>query len=413
MRTAAKPRHDDDDPELQERKRHKAERVRRDQEQRHHGPNGAAGPAENRTEQSQVKPPPYLAWSELARKKAPPRQFMWFPHIPRGVVTYLHGFGGVGKSLLAQQIGTAAAFRRELFGSLASAKRVLGWFGEDDHDELWRRQEAINAMFNIDMSHMEGEMFWRPCPGDDITFFSAVAEDKFTTTPKFQEWLRELEELRPELAILDSATQIAAVPEGNRPLVTRCIQELTNPAMKYNTAIILIGHNNREGDYSGSSAWENRSRSRLHMKRTKEKDGAEDDVIRLARPKANYADRDEGVPLEWRDGALYCAATEHETLETRVARQSREREAERQFLHALDRLAEQQRHTSATKTASNYAPRVIERAGFDGGFTTRDLERAMERLFGEGWIKAGVELWTTPCRHKVVGIGRARMEPYP
>jgi hypothetical protein len=65
MRTATKPRHDDDDPELQENRRQKAERVRRDQEQRHNGPNGSAGPGKGPREQYQDqaaagrKPAPY------------------------------------------------------------------------------------------------------------------------------------------------------------------------------------------------------------------------------------------------------------------------------------------------------------------------------------------------------------------
>ena len=47
------------------------------------------------------------------------------------------------------------------------------------------------------------------------------------------------------LAILDSATQIAAIPENNRPLVTRCLQALTRLCLDAKTTILLIGHNNR------------------------------------------------------------------------------------------------------------------------------------------------------------------------
>jgi RecA-family ATPase len=252
----------------------------------------------------------------------------------------------------------------------------------------------------------ERQIFWRPCPGDDITFFSAVAEDKFTTTPKFHEWLREMGELRPELAILDSAMQVAAVPEGNRPLVTRCIQELTKPAIKYNTAIILIGHDNRQGDYSGSSAWENRSRSRLHMKIARDKDGGEDG-IRLARPKANYAARDDGLPLEWREGAFHCTAEAHETPEARLERKMREGAADQAFLDALDRLTAQRRHTSAGKSAQNYAPKLMVEAGVSGDYSKAELERAMQRLFAAGRILASQVLWQRDNRHRVQGIARA------
>ena len=69
--------------------------------------------------------------------------------IPARCVTLLHGFGGVGKSLLAQQIGTAAALQREFLGSVADACPVLAWWGEDEHDEIWRRQESINAALGL------------------------------------------------------------------------------------------------------------------------------------------------------------------------------------------------------------------------------------------------------------------------
>jgi hypothetical protein len=83
---------------------------------------------------------------------------------------------------------------------------------------------------------------------------------------------------------------------------------------------VLIGHNNRGGDFSGSTAWENRARSRIHMKRDRNEEGAE--TIRLARPKANYADREEGVALEWHHGAYRCTDHRFETFGNRLDRRS-------------------------------------------------------------------------------------------
>ena len=49
--------------------------------------------------------PPFIQWSKLAGKKAPPRRFILPDWIPQQSVTLLHGFGGVGKTLWAQQLG--------------------------------------------------------------------------------------------------------------------------------------------------------------------------------------------------------------------------------------------------------------------------------------------------------------------
>ena len=157
----------------------------------------------------------FLHWPSLAGHKAPPRQFIIPDWIPAFCVTLLHGFGGVGKSLLAQQIGTAAAFKRELLGTIADACPVLAWWGEDDDNEIWRRQENINAALGLDsIANLESKLFWCPCPGDDITLFTAANEFDFRSTPAFQVLREQVLDLKIKLAILDSAAQIAAIPRS-------------------------------------------------------------------------------------------------------------------------------------------------------------------------------------------------------
>jgi RecA-family ATPase len=169
-----------------------------------------------------------INWPSLVGRKAPAREFILPDWIPAHCVTLLHGFGGAGKSLLAQQIGTAAILKCQFLGSVADACPVLAWWGEDDHDEIWRRQENINAALGIaSLANLESKLLWRPCPGDDLTMFTAATESDFRTTPLFQVLREQIRDLKIKLAILDSATQIAAIPENNRPLVTRCLQALT------------------------------------------------------------------------------------------------------------------------------------------------------------------------------------------
>ena len=54
------------------------------------------------------------------------------PWIPARMATLLHSFGGVGKSLLAQQIATAYALGLELFGGATEGRPALVLAGEDD-----------------------------------------------------------------------------------------------------------------------------------------------------------------------------------------------------------------------------------------------------------------------------------------
>jgi RecA-family ATPase len=346
-----------------------------------------------------------IVWPALRGRTAPLREFILPKWIPARSVTLLHGFGGVGKSLLAQQIGTAAILRCEFLGGVADACPVLAWWGEDDRDEIWRRQENINAAFGItDIGNLEGKLIWRPCPGDDITMFTAANESDFRTTSRFAVFREQVMDLRVQLAILDSAAQIAGIPENNRPLVTRCLQSLTQVCLEGSMAMVLIGHNNREGDFSGTTAWENRSRSRAHMKRAKEEDGSE--TIQLARPKANYAELETGVALEWHQGAYRCTDVRFETMGDRLDRQCREREIDQAFLAALDQLTEQRLTTSAAKTAPNYAPRLMAQNGLAKGFSARQLEQALRRGFKDGWLIGDAQLWQKGNRHYASGLAR-------
>jgi RecA-family ATPase len=363
-------------------------------------PKGAAAPDPLAQVKAQL-----LDWLTLNGQKAPRRHFILPDWLPALCVILLHGFGGIGKTLLAQQIGTACILKRHFLGGVADACPVLGWFGEDDHDELWRRQESIDAAFSIaSIAELDGKLFWRACPGDDLSLFKATSEGDYRITPLFDVLRAQIVETGAKLTILDSATQIAAIPENNRVLVTRCIQALNRLCLETGTTIILIGHNNREGEFSGSTAWENRVRSRIHMKRDKDESGGE--TIKLCRPKANYAATEAGVALEWHQGAYRCTDQRFETSAERLDRQCREREIDQAFLAALDKLIEQRRATSPSKQASNYAPKLMAGAGLVNGLTLRDIEQAMGRLFNAGVLVGDAPLWQKPNRHWATGVGR-------
>ncbi len=83
-----------------------------------------------------------------------------------------------------------------------------------------------------------------------------------------------------------------------------------------------------------------------------------------------------------------------------------EAQANQVFLATLDSLTEQRRATSASKQATNYAPRLMTDSGLVVGFNKNDLERAMQRLFKIGVIIADAELWRRKNRHCQTGIGR-------
>jgi hypothetical protein len=84
-----------------------------------------------------------LDWAALASQEPPQRRWAikgWFGF---GHTTLLVGQGGIGKTLLSQQIASSLALNHGFLGEPEGPFRVLMWACEDDHDELWRRQINI------------------------------------------------------------------------------------------------------------------------------------------------------------------------------------------------------------------------------------------------------------------------------
>ena len=71
-----------------------------------------------------------------------PKQRAWIVDewIPYGVVTALYGDGGLGKSLLAQQLQTCGAIGAYWLGLEVPNVRSIGFYCEDEGEELERRQ---------------------------------------------------------------------------------------------------------------------------------------------------------------------------------------------------------------------------------------------------------------------------------
>lgn len=78
------------------------------------------------------------------QKQPPNRDWVIEGWLPTGYVTAIYGDGGVGKSLLAQQLMTAVATGSSWLNIPIKQSKVYALLCEDDEPELWRRQYAIN-----------------------------------------------------------------------------------------------------------------------------------------------------------------------------------------------------------------------------------------------------------------------------
>lgn len=320
----------------------------------------------------------------------PERPWLCPDWIPDHAVTGISGTGGIGKSLLAQQLLTASAIGAEWLGMLVTSRSSLYFACEDSADELHRRQADINTAFACGFADL-GAIRWMPRLGHDnllMTFAGGLP----ALTAAFAELVHEARSFGARLVVIDTIADTFGGNENNRGEVRHFVQAcLGRLARETGGAVIALAHPSRSGQadgsgQSGSTGWDASFRSRLYLQAMDDQDGEPADPDRrvLTRKKANYARRDDRIELRWTDGVLVAT----ETPRGLFAAADRQR-AERVFLDLLDKTTSEGQFVSANVRAGNYAPRLFATRPDKEGLRRADFERAMQALFAADKIMLG------------------------
>ena len=340
--------------------------------------------------------PDYADFSRLDSEPPPERDWAVDQWIPRGSPTALYGRGGVGKSLLAQQIGTSVGTGERLFGHAVTRGSAVGFFCEDDKFELQRRQLAIlNGMRRSAASTTD--LYFEGRAGMDSRMVAFDRDRQLLISPFMDLVLRECERLMPTLVILDNVAQLFDGLENDRFQVTAFCNALTRLARDFNCAVLLLGHVGKGdgSEYSGSTGWDAAVRSRLLL--TRQDDG----TLELRRMKANYSALD-SVRLEYRHGTF----VELGSGSSGEASENEQRAADI-VLAGLDTLTSRQVASSASPTAATYLPRLLRREGLLNGVHYDLACRALNGLIDAGALVPGVQLaWKKADRKWAHGLAR-------
>ena len=321
----------------------------------------------------------------LQGEPIPERRWIVPGWIPHGQTTMLTGDGGVGKSLLAMQLLVSCATGKPWLGQLAMACKAVGIFCEDDKDELWRRQEAINRTYGVEFGDLEN-LLWVPRAGFDNALMSYERyETAGEPTELFQQAHDLTQDFGAQVLVLDALHDFFPGNENNRVHARQFVQLLTSLARDMDGAVLLCAHPSLSGlqsgsGTSGSTAWSNAVRSRLYLSRADEDEDR--DRRLLTRKKANYAGAGDSIRLTWRDHVLIA-----DEPAGGVVGSITRRRAETVFLDLLQRFEADDRPVSDASRAGNYAPRLFAKRPEREGFTKTDFERAMEALFAHDRIK--------------------------
>jgi AAA domain/Bifunctional DNA primase/polymerase, N-terminal/Primase C terminal 1 (PriCT-1) len=332
-------------------------------------------PGPSVTEASLIRVPARspMDWAALEGQAPPPRVWIIPDWIPHSHTTLLAGRAGVGKTLIAQHIGTAIAAGVDYLAA-ADSRRVLMWAGEDDHRELWYRQKNICSYLNVRLGELSGRFILHSYAGSDITLAAPVF-GQLTRTPMLRELHEQVCDCGVELVILDNVARLFGGNENDRHAVTTFIAWLQGACAP--AAVILLGHPAKAqgSEFSGSTAWEGAVRARLYLSdrppdaRADEDEAPVDERVRyLARRKANYS------PLDLRRFTLCDGVLVPDTVEpTRAAMPSAEfaRDVVRR---AIQTLANRQIYGAQSTGSPNYLPRLAKQYVL--------LDRLGEKQFG-------------------------------
>lgn len=335
-----------------------------------------------------------INWADLESKEPPRREWVIAEWLGRGHVTLLAGPAGAGKTAIAQTIAAAVSLGHDVIENVPSATNTLLWAGEDDRDELWRRQLAIGQWLGQPLSAFAGKCIVEPCADRDISLCVTVS-GTLIQTPALSELRDQIGDYGAGLVFLDSVARLYGGNENDRHQVTQFISWLTWALQPTQAALVVLGHPSKakDSEWSGSTAWEASVRSRLYFgyrlpdqqKDSEDEPEPEDDIRWLAKRKTNYSSKDTRE-VRWKDGCMqpaYSAAP--------ISRAGRSLEfLADEAVRVYRTLKEMGLDTGAVK-GPNYLPGVAKRQALTSDkLTHRDLMTGLAEAMKTGRLKVGI-----------------------
>lgn len=333
----------------------------------------------------------------------PERLFLWGTFLPLLQTTMLTGPGGVGKSLLAQQLLTCVALGLPFLGQETRQRNCLYVTCEDDTDELWRRQHDICRRLGVGLHDLAGKLHLVSLCGASDT---ALATFKDTGQIEPSARWRQLEQTTLDhdigLFAFDNATDAMAGDLNDIHQVAEFVNLFTGLAIRLRGCGLILHHPNKAGeDWLGSIAWHNKVRSRLIMKRGET--AGDHDQRMLANPKANYGPSGNDIPFRWFEGAFTTDDAVPDSYFADLAVSADAAADNELFLLCLRQRTKEQRPVSA-HPSTTYAPTEFAGMRESRGIGKDRLKLAMNRLFAIDAIEMGDLPWQRTDRHQAKGL---------
>src|SRR5262249_12381570 len=157
-------------------------------------------------------PPPPIPYVDIAKwidAPVPQRRWALLNRIPAKNVTVLSGTGGIGKTILAQQLAASTVLSREWFGVVPEQGPVIFVSGEEDEEEMHRRFADI--IQDLDMSYQDllnGGLHLIDKAGRNAMLACPDPSGVLITTPFLKQLSAFAQDQHPKLVILDNRNMV-------------------------------------------------------------------------------------------------------------------------------------------------------------------------------------------------------------
>lgn len=325
-----------------------------------------------------------VSLADLSKEEPPAREFIdsrWF--IPMDAVSLITGDGGAGKSLVALQLAIAVATGGDWLGKTVQTGPVLYLSAEDDKNEINRRARFICGAEDVKMEELANVKIL-PLVGRSALFAKEARDGTLSPTKLLHEFEERVAKINPRLIVIDNRADVFGGNENNRNLAVQFIGLLRGIAQN-GRGVVMLAHPSVTGlndgtGRSGTTGWANSVRAVLYLEHLKNSDGEVTDKNRrtLTLKKANYAEPDRVINLQWEDGRFVA--------EKDTDQMSGQSKAERVFMSLLNLFTKQRRKVSSAKN-QNAAYITFAEHPLSEGVTKNQFRQAMEVLLAAGKIE--------------------------
>lgn len=173
-------------------------------------------------------------------------------------LTLIYGRGGSGKTLLMVQMLRELMLKRPFLGleagDIGEELRPLFISGEeprgDTHYHFWEQAKRI------DPDHRGKQPDFVDCRGKINIELFRRGKNGLEPTPMFGRLMRIVKARKYNLVVIDNLARIFTGNEIDRAEVTAFGRAMDTFCMNTGAQVIILAHTNKEGEFSGSSAWE-------------------------------------------------------------------------------------------------------------------------------------------------------------